>query len=401
MKSAKKGATAALVAVASLTLVLLAGCSHHGMTGGVAATVNGTEISEDTITQYIQDMRASNGLNDDSSWGNYLATYGQTPQSVRSDVIDYYVKIELEKQYAKEKNLTVSDDEVNKAIQSVKSNYSNDEAWKSALSSAGLTEDKYKENVTNSLLEKKVSDSVTEGKTDPSDKEVLKTLKSYKSYFTGMKKSSHILFSSKDKAKAKQVLADINAGSISFEDAAKKYSNDSGSAKNGGNVGWDRLNSFVTEYTTALSKLNKGEVSGLVSSDYGIHIIKCTDVWDAPETLTSLDQVPDELVKYMRSYLKSNNEALKFQEWYDDYKSQQDIKINDMPSGVSYNVDMSKYSSTSANNTGASTSAESSSSASGSSSSETASSKSGSSSTASSESSASTSAASSSSSSAK
>ena len=347
MKSAKKGGIAALVVVASLSLALLSGCSSNGMTGGVAATVNGTEISEDTITQYIQDMRESNDLTDDSAWGQYLSTYGQTPDSVRTDVINYYVKIELEKQYANENNISVSDDEVNNAIQSVKSNYSNDEAWQSALSSAGLTEDKYKENVTNSLLEQKVSDAVTKGKTTPSDKKVLKTIKSYKSYFTGMKKSSHILFSSKDKAKAKKVLAQIKSGKISFEDAAKKYSTDSGSAKNGGNVGWDKLNSFVTEYTKALSKLDKGEVSGLVSSDYGIHIIKCTDEWTAPKKLTSLDQVPNDLVKYIKNYLKSNNESTKFQEWYDDYKSKQDIKINDMPSDVSYNVDMSQYSSTS------------------------------------------------------
>lgn len=365
MKTAKKGLIGTCVAVASLSLALLAGCNSNGMTGGVAATVNGTEISEDTITQYINDMRSSNGLTDDDSWGKYLSTYGETPESVRSDVVDYYVKQELEKQYASKNNISVSDDEVNSAINSMKSNYSNDEAWQSALSSAGLTEEKYKENVTSALLEKKVSDAVTKGKITPSKKKVLSTIKTYKTYFSGMKKSSQILFSSKDKKKAKQVLADIKAGKISFEDAAKKYSTDSASAKDGGNVGWDKLNSFVTEYTSALDKLKKGQVSGLVTSDYGIHIIKCTDVWTAPKSLTSLDQVPNALTKYITNYLKSNNESTKFQEWYDDYKSQQDIKVNDMPSNVSYNVDMSKYSS-STSGEGTSSSSDSSSSESGS-----------------------------------
>ena len=121
-------------------------------------------------------------------------------------------------------------------------------------------------------------------------------------------------------------------------------------------MGWDKLNSFVTEYTDALDKLKKGQVSGLVTSDYGIHIIKCTDVWTAPKKLTSLDQVPDALTKYITSYLKNNNESTKFQEWYDDYKSQQDIKVNDMPSNVSYNVDMSKYSSSTSDETASSSS---------------------------------------------
>lgn len=345
MITAKKGLIGSCIAVAALSITLLSGCNSNGMTGGVAATVNGTEISEDTVTQYIQDMRQQNDLTDDSAWGQYLSTYGQTPSSVRSDVIDYYVKIELEKQYANQNNISVSDDEVNKAIESMKSNYSTDDAWKSALSSAGLTEDKYKENVTNALLEKKVTEAVTKDKATPSDKKILSTIKSYKTYFSGMKRSSHILFKSSDKAKAKKVLKDINDGKISFADAAKKYSTDSASAKKGGDVGWDKLNSFVTEYTNALTKLKKGQVSKLVSSDYGIHIIKCTDVWNAPKKLTSLDQVPDELTKYIKNYLKSNNESTEFQKWYDDYKSQQDIKINDMPSNVSYNVDMSQYSS--------------------------------------------------------
>ena len=37
----------------------------------------------------------------------------------------------------------------------------------------------------------------------------------------------------------------------------------------------------MTEYTTALADLNKGDVSGLVTSTYGIHIIQCTDVFEA------------------------------------------------------------------------------------------------------------------------
>lgn len=346
MKTAKKGLVGMCVAVASLSLVLLAGCNSNGLTGGVAATVNGTEISEDTITQYIQDMRSSNNLTDSSTWGQYLSTYGETPSGIRSEVIDYYVKLELEKQYAQANNISVSDDEVNQAVQSMKSNYSNDEAWQAALSSAGLTEEKYKENVTNALLEQKISDAVTAGKTDPTDDTVLSTINTYKSYFSGMKRSSEILFSSSDKDKAQQVLQDIKDGKISFADAAKQYSTDSASAANGGDVGWDKLNNFATDYTDALDNLNKGDISDLVSSDYGIWIIQCTDVWTAPDSLTSLDQVPDALKTYITDYLKSNNESTAFQEWYDDYKSQQDIQINDMPSNVPYNVDMSQYSST-------------------------------------------------------
>ena len=90
------------------------------------------------------------------------------------------------------------------------------------------------------------------------------------------------------------MLDKINAGELDFATAAESYSKDTASAAEGGNVGWDRLSNLVTEYTTALADLNKGDVSGLVTSTYGIHIIQCTDVFEAPEELTSLDQLPTE-----------------------------------------------------------------------------------------------------------
>lgn len=54
--------------------IALLGCggTNYGYTGGVAATVNGAEIQEDTITKYIQDFRTSSGLTSDDDWGNWM-----------------------------------------------------------------------------------------------------------------------------------------------------------------------------------------------------------------------------------------------------------------------------------------------------------------------------------------
>ena len=111
---------------------------------------------------------------------------------------------------------------------------------------------------------------------DPSDEDVLSYAQTYISSFDGAKRSSHILFDADDTETAQSVLDQINAGTLDFAEAAKTYSKDS-SAQNGGDVGWDKLNSFVSEYTAGLADLSKGQVSGLVTSSYGIHIIKCTD----------------------------------------------------------------------------------------------------------------------------
>ena len=53
-----------VIGVTAACALALAGCSgsNYGYTGGVAATVNGTEIQEDTVTKYIQDFRTNSDL---------------------------------------------------------------------------------------------------------------------------------------------------------------------------------------------------------------------------------------------------------------------------------------------------------------------------------------------------
>jgi len=74
--------------------------------------------------------------------------------------------------------------------------------------------------------------------------------------------------------KAQDVLNQINSGSITFEDAAKKYSEDSASASGGGLLDPFQRGDMVKPFSDAAFKLKVGQVSELVRSDYGWHIIK-------------------------------------------------------------------------------------------------------------------------------
>jgi foldase protein PrsA len=370
MKSFNIARSVCAVALSAACLTGLAACSSSGSQSNdqVAATVNGTEISEQTVTDYIQNFRTSQNLTDDDSWGKWMAQYSLDPSSVRDEVISYYEDIELTKQAADENGVSVSDDDVDAQVEQMKSNYSDDDAWNNALQQAGTTEDQYRESVRQAMLESALKDKVASDNTDPSDDDLLTYAQQYASAFSGAKKSSQILFSSDDEATAQEVLDKINSGELSFEDAVQQYSTDDAFKADGGNVGWDLLNQFVSEYTDALANLSEGQVSGLVKSDYGIHIIKCTEVYTAPDEVTSLDQVPPELVEYLRSMVKSSNEASAYQTWFQDYKNQADIQKNDMPSGLPYDVDMSQYqsddSSSSSSSTDAATSSDTSSDAS-------------------------------------
>lgn len=311
--------------------------------GGVAATVNGVEIQEQTVTDYIQEFRVNQGLTEDDAWGTWMATSGMDPASVREDVINYFVDEELVRQAAEENDVAVSDDEVQEQVDQMKAKYGSDEAWESALSSAGTTEEKYRETLLNAMLESKLQEKVATDAAEPTDEEILEYVQLYAPALDGAKRSSHILFNGDDQETAQNVLDQINGGEITFEDAVKEYSNDTTSAEKGGDVGWDSLNSFVAEYTDALAGLEKDQVSDLVTSQYGIHIIKCTDVFTAPDEITSIDQVPVEFVDYIKDMLASNSQSDAFSEWKEAYRESAEIVINDMPKGLPYNIDMTAY----------------------------------------------------------
>ena len=165
----------------------------------------------------------------------------------------------------------------------------------------------------------------------------------FASSYNGAKRSSHILFDSGDEATAQEVLEKINAGQLDFAEAAKQYSKDTGSAANGGDVGWDKLTTFVDEYQTALNDLDNGAVSGLVPSQFGIHIIKCTDVFTAPSEVTSTDQLPEEFVTSIRTMLSQSQSSQGYTTWLTEQREAADVVVNPMPEGLPYYVDMTQF----------------------------------------------------------
>lgn len=347
MKKISLAKSVVTVGLAAACAWSLAGCSGAtGSGGGVAATVNGTEISEDEVTAMVDSVREQQSLSDEDSWGTWMAQYGYTPESVREEVLDGLINQEILLQKAGDRGVTVDDATVDENVESMKANYENDEKWQAALSSVGITEDQYRENIKLSLLYQGVIESFADDAA-PTDEQLLTAASTYATYYDGAKRSSHILFDASDTETAQQVLDQINAGTLDFATAAEQYSKDTGSAAQGGDVGWDKLSSFVTEYTNGLKELSEGQVSGLVTSSYGIHIIKCTQVFNAPDEIMSIDQIPSEFVETIRSMVLQQNEQTAYSDWLSSCRDSSDVVINDMPSGLSYYVDMSKYSSSS------------------------------------------------------
>ena len=118
-------------------------------------------------------------------------------------------------------------------------------------------------------------------------------------------KASHILVEKEDEAKA--IIASIKKGA-KFADIAKKQSKDPGSGANGGDLDWANPSSYVSEFTEALIKLNKGQMTQTpVKSQFGWHIIRLDDTRDAQ--LPKLDEVKPQVAQQLQQ-----QKLAKFQE---------------------------------------------------------------------------------------
>jgi len=95
------------------------------------------------------------------------------------------------------------------------------------------------------------------------------------------RRARHILVTGKDDAaalaQAKDVLAQAQAGK-DFGELARKYSQDPGSAQNGGDLGWAERSSFVAPFADALFGMQVGEIKGPIKTQYGYHIIRLDEI---------------------------------------------------------------------------------------------------------------------------
>ena len=109
-------------------------------------------------------------------------------------------------------------------------------------------------------------------------------------------RARHILV--EKEAEALDLIAQIKKGG-SFEELAKKASKDPGSGANGGDLDWAAAGSYVTEFSAAMSKLEKGQMTEApVKTQFGFHIIRVDDVREAQ--LPKLDEVKPQITQQLQ-----------------------------------------------------------------------------------------------------
>jgi len=100
------------------------------------------------------------------------------------------------------------------------------------------------------------------------------------------------------KAKAEQLLQQVRKNPAKFAELAKKYSQDPGSASNGGDLGFFGRGMMVKPFDDAVFALKVGEISGMVKSDFGYHVIKLLAI--KPSRILPLDEAREGIFNKLR-----------------------------------------------------------------------------------------------------
>ena len=188
---------------------------------------------------------------------------------------------------AARQNLASTSEEVDAALMKIESQMvQQGMPMETFLQMRGWSKEQLREQLGADIVAQQLYEQVAAGVSDASVEEYYEANKQEMAEPPQMR-ASHILFSTADRqgnsilpvdvaeASAETVLGWIKAGS-DFAELAAEYSGDPGSARNGGDLGFFAEGQMVPAFNDTVLALEEGEVSGLVPTEFGFHLIKKT-----------------------------------------------------------------------------------------------------------------------------
>ncbi|MEG1310769.1 MAG: peptidylprolyl isomerase [Romboutsia sp.] len=305
------------VAISTMLGVSMIACSSV-KDDEVIVKVNENKV---TVAEYKKSLdlnkQATESMYGESIWDTEIKDGVVYRDLFKDSVIDQIVNTQIMFEQAKKEKLLPSKEDVDKEFKAFKKSIETNEAYKENMKKLGITDEDIKKEQEIGLAIQNYQDNFAKV-TKISDADIKKYYEdNKKEYYEDKVKASHILISTVDekdkpysadkkaeaKKKAEDILKKVNSGG-EFATLAKENSDDKGSGAKGGDLDFFEKGMMVPEFEKVAWQLKVGEISKLVETKFGYHIIKVTD---KVEKQLSLDEVKDTIKNTLLSEKYTQN----------------------------------------------------------------------------------------------
>jgi peptidyl-prolyl cis-trans isomerase SurA len=262
---------------------------------------------------------------------------GGARSKIRQSVLDQLVEKKLVDQKIRELNIKIGDDEIKQAIEDVKrqNKLDSQEAFKAALASQGLTFDQYRAQLQEQLERLRLVSMEVRSKIQVGESEMRDYYEANLAKYSEEESfhARHIFFRINEKAPAEEikramttalmVLAEAKSGK-DFVELAKSYSEDPAARNDGGDLGIFKKGDMLPELEQTILAMKPGEVSELVVTPAGFHIIKLDE--RIKGKVKPFESVKAEIEDAI--YRKKSDE--RFNQWAKELRSKASVEVKDL-----------------------------------------------------------------------
>ena len=258
------------------------------------AIVNGQEISGEAV-QFELDRLVRFYM----GHGMSMDEIKQNLPKLEEKALEQAVGAKLLLDRAQQLDVPVTGADIDAEVAKVVMQVGGEENFKKALEAQGITEIAFRKELEKGAKVNKLVEQACAGVPDPTEDEVAAFFEAHKAEFVTPPQvlCQHILVKGSDDAaldKIKAIRERIVSGKSDFAAEAKEHS-DCPSGQEGGSLGWFGRGMMVPEFDKVAFEMKKGEVSGVVSTQFGYHIIyKADEKGGGEQTLVDVhDQIKD------------------------------------------------------------------------------------------------------------
>ena len=294
-----------VMVVFSIFVLMLAGTftlfSAGSKQKSAVASVNGVLIPSSFLQREIRRFEEQ-----ELSQGQ-LVDEAQRDQLSRQ-ALDTLIDIELLYQESQRRGFEISEERVEEQVSGLRSQFGDEEGYAAALEQIGISGDELRTEFRRQLAIQDMIDTDIAPAVGVTQEESTEFYQSNPGYFFSPEqvRASHILIllspdaAEEEKSQARSRLLGIRERILAGEDFAElanQFSEDSSSA-NGGDLGFFRREQMVKPFADAAFSLDIGELSDVVTTQYGLHLIQVTDRRE--ESVTPFEQVQMQIFQYLQ-----------------------------------------------------------------------------------------------------